>query len=87
MQDLVSTINGFHSLVKIPELLKDCSSKLLKRLTQIEGGDFPNFEETIQFFKVSKKCEKKFFYFILNIFSFFSKYRPVSISTKHWKKV
>lgn len=55
-QDLVSTINGFDALVKIPSTFVKFSSKLIKRLTQhAPSGEFPDFEETITFFKVNNR--------------------------------
>lgn len=52
-QDLVCTINGFNALVNIFDIFKNCSSKLLKRLTQTApNGEYPEFEETIKYFKV-----------------------------------
>lgn len=53
LQDLVSTINGFDSLVKIPKIFDEFSSKLIQRLTQFAPkGDFPDFKVAITFFKV-----------------------------------
>lgn len=50
---MVSTINGFDALVKIPNMFISFSSKLIKRLTQLAPvGEFPDFKETIKFFKV-----------------------------------
>lgn len=72
-QDLVSTINGFDSLVKIPKIFASFSSKLIKRLTQFApDGEFPDFKETITFFKVSfQKSFVDFFHdFLLKINNF-----------------
>lgn len=53
IQDFISTIIGFDSLVQLPKMLSHCSSKLLKRLTQLQpNGEFPDFKDTISFFKV-----------------------------------
>ncbi|XP_055323471.1 probable DNA mismatch repair protein Msh6 [Sitodiplosis mosellana] len=52
IQDLVSTINGFDALVKIPKIFAGFTSTLIKRLTQFApNGEFPDFKETITFFK------------------------------------
>ena len=53
IQDFISTLNGFESLMGIPKMFKNCQSKLLKFLTQIEGGSFPDMKETLEFFKGS----------------------------------
>lgn len=52
-QDLVSTIKGYIDLRKLPGLFKNCTSKLLLKLTQHQPtGEFADFEENIKFFKV-----------------------------------
>lgn len=38
---------------KLPSLFKDCSSKLLLKLTQhAPAGEFADYDDTIKFFKV-----------------------------------
>lgn len=50
----MSTINGFDALLKITKVFENFSSPLIKRLTQhAPNGEFPDFKETIEFFKVN----------------------------------
>ena len=60
IQDFISTLNGFESLTKLPEMFADCSSDFLKKLTQLEatGGYFPDMTNVLNFFKVSYSISK-----------------------------
>ncbi|XP_055614390.1 probable DNA mismatch repair protein Msh6 [Uranotaenia lowii] len=53
IQDFISTLRGFDSLTKLPELFSGASSKLLVKLTQTaeKGGAFPNMAKKISFFE------------------------------------
>ncbi|XP_037939091.1 probable DNA mismatch repair protein Msh6, partial [Teleopsis dalmanni] len=52
IQNFISILKGFEILTQIPDMLKDCSSVLIKRITQTSdnGGIFPKMHELLQFF-------------------------------------
>lgn len=54
IRDFISTLDGFESLMILPNLFKNVESKLLRNLTQqTPEGSFPNMKPSIIFFKNS----------------------------------
>ncbi|XP_037810676.1 probable DNA mismatch repair protein Msh6 isoform X1 [Lucilia sericata] len=53
MQNFISILKGFESLLQIPTIFQEAVSKLLKRLTQYKNneGIFPDLTEELNFFK------------------------------------
>lgn len=52
IQDFISTLDGFESLMSLPKLFRNCNSNLLVKLTQFEPkGKFPDVNDTLKFFK------------------------------------
>lgn len=51
--DFISVLNGYTAALKLTELFCDTDSVLLKRITQLSpNGKFPDYRETLKFFKV-----------------------------------
>ncbi|XP_059613842.1 probable DNA mismatch repair protein Msh6 [Phlebotomus argentipes] len=54
IQDFIFVLNGFKSLLRLPEIAAKCSSELLISLTQNSPvGSFPDFSEILDFFQKS----------------------------------
>ncbi|XP_023303172.2 probable DNA mismatch repair protein Msh6 [Lucilia cuprina] len=53
MQNFISILKGFESLLQIPTIFQEADSKLLKRLTQYKNNDgiFPDLTDELKFFK------------------------------------
>ncbi|XP_004931420.2 probable DNA mismatch repair protein Msh6 isoform X1 [Bombyx mori] len=49
--EFISVLNGFTSALTLAERFSDVDSVLLKRITQVEGGNYPDYRDTLKFFK------------------------------------
>lgn len=62
--DFILLLNGFTSILKLVDLFSDVDAELLKKLTQFAPeGRFPDYRDTLKFFKVNFSYNICFLYF------------------------
>lgn len=72
IQDFISTLKGFEALTMLPNKFSQFSSKLLIQLSQLSPkGEFPNMDDTIEFFKVPNRICLHYVFAFSVLFIFF----------------